>query len=57
MTKDEGSENKLRVAGYCEKVAGHQEKRVGHYQVSNYICPKGNLNSRNTLDSKVFHSK
>ena len=33
LTKDEGTENKLRVAGYCEKVAGHQEKRVAQYQV------------------------
>jgi len=32
LTKDEGTENKLRVAGYCEKVAGHQEKRVAQYQ-------------------------
>jgi len=32
ITKDEGTENKLKVAGYCEKVSGHQEKRMGHYQ-------------------------
>ena len=32
ISKDEGVENKLRVAGYCEKVVGHHEKRAAHYQ-------------------------
>jgi len=34
ITKDEGTEVRLQVAGYCEKVAGHQEKRLANY--SNY---------------------
>jgi len=34
ITKDEGTEVRLKVAGYCEKVAGHQEKRLTNY--SNY---------------------
>ena len=31
LTKDEGTENKLKVAGHCEKISGHQEKRIGQY--------------------------
>ena len=27
ITKDEGTEVKLKVAGFCEKVAGHQVKK------------------------------
>jgi len=31
ITKDEGTEVKLKVAGFCEKVAGHQERRLANY--------------------------
>ena len=28
ITKDEGTEVRLKVAGYCEKVAGHQVRVI-----------------------------
>ena len=28
ITKDEGTEVRLKVAGYCEKVAGHQVRFI-----------------------------
>ena len=31
ITKDEGTEVRLKVAGYCEKVAGHQVSK--HEQI------------------------
>lgn len=31
IAKDEGQETRLKVAGYCEKVAVHHDKRAGHY--------------------------
>lgn len=31
ISKDEASENKLRIAGFVEKVLGHQHKRVSSY--------------------------
>jgi oligosaccharyltransferase complex subunit alpha (ribophorin I) len=32
ITKDEAEENRMRTAGYCEKVLAHQDKRVSIYQ-------------------------
>ncbi|KAG8228540.1 hypothetical protein J437_LFUL008997 [Ladona fulva] len=32
ITKDEASESKMRVAGYCEKVLSHQDERAISYQ-------------------------
>ncbi|KAK7789847.1 hypothetical protein R5R35_003758 [Gryllus longicercus] len=32
ITKDEAGENRMRVAGYCEKVLAHQDKRAGLYR-------------------------
>lgn len=32
ITVDEGAEAKMKVAGYCEKVAGLQDRRSGLYQ-------------------------
>ncbi|XP_046383465.1 dolichyl-diphosphooligosaccharide--protein glycosyltransferase subunit 1 [Ischnura elegans] len=32
ITKDEASENKMRVAGYCEKILAHQDQRALSYQ-------------------------
>jgi len=52
LTKDEGSENKLRVAGYCEKVAGHQEKRVGHYQAFEGLL----VSLKSTKDTGTFQA-
>ncbi|XP_071441704.1 dolichyl-diphosphooligosaccharide--protein glycosyltransferase subunit 1 [Hetaerina americana] len=32
ITKDEASESKMRVAGYCEKILAHQDQRALSYQ-------------------------
>merc|ERR1712165_161345 len=52
ITKDEGTEVKLKVAGYCEKVSGHQEKRLGNY--SNFDDAIAKLKS--SKDANSFQS-
>jgi len=52
LTKDEGTENKLRVAGYCEKVAGHQEKRAGQYQAFENLL----VSLKSNKDSGAFQT-
>jgi len=52
ITKDEGTEVRLKVAGYCEKIAGHQEKRLTNY--SNYDDAIAKLKS--SKDAASFQS-
>ena len=52
LTKDEGTENKLRVAGYCEKVAGHQDKRVTQYQAFESLL----VSLKSNKDSGAFQA-
>ena len=42
ITKDEGTEVKLKVAGFCEKVAGHQVKK-SLFNMPNTIIQKKHI--------------
>ena len=50
ITKDEGTEVKLKVAGFCEKVAGHQVK-TRLLNMPNTMFLKRNIYNMLTVDN------
>ena len=43
ITKDEGTEVRLKVAGYCEKVAGHQVRFTPFYRLATVLHLRVNI--------------
>ena len=52
IVKDEGQENRLKVAGYCEKVTVHQDKRAGNYSAYENLL----VSLKSTKDVDAFQS-
>ena len=49
ITKDEGTEVRLKVAGYCEKVAGHQVRVISSgvvYKKEFFLSSLQNTNNK-----------
>ena len=51
ITKDEGTEVKLKVAGFCEKVAGHQVKKSLFIMPNTMFLFKRNIYNMLTVDN------